>query len=68
MLEMTCHSFSPVASAVLHEEGWLSDFIEHQLAHAERNIVKAVYNHARHLPEHTKMLQWWEFGIEREDK
>jgi hypothetical protein len=65
---MTGNSFSPVASAVLHEEGWLSDFLDHQLAHAERNIVKAADNHAWHLPEHTKMLRWREFGTEREDK
>jgi len=34
---MTGHSFSPVTSAVLHEQGWLSDFIERQLTHAEGN-------------------------------
>ena len=33
--------------------------IEMQLAHAERNKVKAAYNHAEYLPERIKMMQWW---------
>jgi len=35
----------------LHEQGFNTDVIELQLAHAEGNSVKAAYNHARHLPE-----------------
>jgi hypothetical protein len=46
---MTDHSFSPAASAVLHEQGWWSDFIERQLIHAEGNIVKAADIHARQV-------------------
>ena len=30
-----------------------------QLAHAERNKVKAAYNHAEYLAERTKMMQDW---------
>jgi hypothetical protein len=33
--------------------------IERQLAHAERNRVKAAYNRAQHLPERIKMMQAW---------
>ena len=33
--------------------------IERQLAHAERNKVKAAYNRAQHLPERRKMMQAW---------
>ena len=57
--EMTGHGFRAMASTVLHEQGWPSDIIERQLAHAERNSIKAAYNHAQHLPERRKMMQAW---------
>ncbi len=57
--EMTGHGFRGMASTVLHEKGWPTDCIERQLAHAEGNSVKAAYNHAQHLPDRKKMVQWW---------
>jgi hypothetical protein len=33
--------------------------IELQLAHAERNQVRAAYNNAQRLPERRKMMQAW---------
>jgi len=54
---MTGHGFRAMASTILHEQGWPSDVIERQLAHAERNSIKAAYNHAQHLPERRKMIQ-----------
>lgn len=57
--EMSGHGFRAMASTVLHEQGWPSDIIERQLAHAERNSIKAAYNHAQHLPERRKMMQAW---------
>lgn len=57
--EMTGHGFRAMASTLLHEQGWPSDIIERQLAHAERNSIKAAYNHAQHLPERRKMMQAW---------
>jgi integrase len=48
-----------MASTMLHEFGWPSDVIERQLSHAERNTVKAAYNHAEHLPERRKMMAAW---------
>jgi hypothetical protein len=33
--------------------------IERQLAHAERDNVRAAYNFAEHLPERRKMMQAW---------
>lgn len=56
---MTAHGFRGMASTLLHEQGWPSDMIERQLAHAERNKIKAAYNHAEHLPERRKMMQAW---------
>jgi integrase len=57
--EMTAHGFRTVASTLLHELGWPRDVIERQLAHAERNAVRAAYNRAEHLPERRKMMQAW---------
>lgn len=57
--EMTGHGFRSMASTLLHEQGWPSDVIERQLAHAERNKVKAAYNYAEHLPQRRKMMQAW---------
>ncbi len=57
--EMTGHGFRAMASTVLHEQGWPSDIIERQLAHTERNSIKAAYNYAQYLPERRKMMQAW---------
>lgn len=55
----TAHGFRTTASTLLHEQGFHSDMIERQLAHAERNKVKAAYNRAQHLPERRLMMQSW---------
>jgi integrase len=57
--EMTGHGFRSMASTLLNEQGWHHDAIERQLAHAERNNVRAAYNFAEHLPERRKMMQAW---------
>jgi integrase len=57
--EMTGHGFRSIASTTLHELGWPSAVIERQLAHGERNKVKAAYNFAEHLAERRKMMQAW---------
>lgn len=57
--EMSGHGFRAMASTILHEQGWPPDVIERQLAHAERNNVRAAYNHAQHLPERRRMMQAW---------
>jgi integrase len=57
--EMTGHGFRAMASTVLHEQGWPSEIIERQLAHAERNSIKAAYNYAQHLSERRRMMQAW---------
>ena len=56
---MTPHGFRATASTLLNENGWPPDVIERQLAHVERNQVRAAYNHAEYLPERRKMMQWW---------
>lgn len=57
--EMSGHGFRGMASTLLHENGWDSEVIERQLAHKERNKVKAAYNHAQHLSKRREMMQWW---------
>ncbi len=57
--EICAHGFRGMASTILHEQGYPSDVIERQLAHQEGNEVKRSYNHARHLPERTAMMQAW---------
>jgi integrase len=57
--DATAHGFRTVASTVLNETGFRIDVIERQLAHAERNKVRAAYNKAQHLTERREMMQWW---------
>ncbi len=57
--EMTGHGFRSMASTLLNEQGWNRDAIERQLAHAERDGVRAAYNYAEYLPERKKMMQGW---------
>lgn len=55
----TGHGFRSTASTILNEHGFAPDVIERQLAHVERNQVRAAYNHAQYLPERREMMQWW---------
>ncbi len=55
----TGHGFRSTASTILNEHDFRADVIERQLAHTERNSVRAAYNHAQYLPERRKMMQWW---------
>lgn len=56
---MTAHGFRAMASSLLNEQGWNPDLIERQLAHAERNKVRAAYNRAQYLAERRTMMQAW---------
>lgn len=56
---MTGHGFRAMASTRLNEMGWHPDIIERQLAHAERNKVRAAYNRASYMNERRKMMQRW---------
>jgi integrase len=57
--EMTGHGFRHMASTLLHERGYRSEWIERQLAHGDRNSVRARYNFAEHLPDRRRMMQEW---------
>ncbi|PXX45913.1 tyrosine-type recombinase/integrase [Aquitalea magnusonii] len=53
------HGFRSTASTILNEEGFNPDAIERQLAHVERNRVRAAYNRAEYMEERRRMMQWW---------
>jgi integrase len=57
--EMTGHGFRSMASTLLNEQGFNRDAIERQLAHAERDGVRAAYNYAEYLPARQRMMQHW---------
>ena len=57
--EMSVHGFRSIASTLLNELGFNRDWIERQLAHSERDEVRAAYNYAEYLPERRKMMQAW---------
>ncbi len=69
--EMTPHGLRSMASTLLNEQGWNPDLIELQLAHKERNKVRAAYNRAQRLDERRKMMQAWaDFldGLRQQDR
>jgi len=57
--QMTAHGFRSIASTLLNEQGFAPDIIELQLAHRERNKVRAAYNRAQRLRERREMMQKW---------
>jgi integrase len=61
----TVHGFRAVASTLLNEMGFHHDWIERQLAHDERNKVRAAYNHAQYLTERRRMMQDWADHLDR---
>lgn len=46
--KMTGHGFRGLASTTLHEQGYMHDAIEVQLAYKTGNAVSQAYNHAQH--------------------
>jgi len=63
--QMTAHGFRAMASTLLNEHGWRPDLIEKQLAHAERNQVRAAYNRAQYLADRREMMQAWADYLDR---
>ena len=61
----TPHGMRATASTILNENGFKPDVIERQLAHCERNKVRASYNHAQYLQERREMMNWWGDFVEK---
>lgn len=62
---MTSHGFRHTASTLLNEMGYSSDAIELQLAHTNRDRVRATYNKAQLMEERICMMQEWADFIEQ---
>ena len=63
---MTGHGFRALASTILNEHHvYNADVIEKQLAHADRNEVRAAYNRADYMLERKKMMQDWADYLDR---
>lgn len=56
---MTGHGFRAMASTALNEMGYRPDVIERQLAHTEKNAVRAAYHRSQYLEERITMMQTW---------
>lgn len=54
---MTGHGFRTIGSTWANENGFNSDAIERQLAHAPEDKVRAVYLRSEFLPERRRMIQ-----------
>lgn len=57
--EMCGHGFRALASTLLNEQGFPPDVIERQLAHKERNKVRAAYDRSERLADRKAMMQSW---------
>lgn len=55
----TAHGMRALFSTVANECGHDPDVIERQLAHAERNEVRAAYHRAMYMQHRAKLMQWW---------
>jgi integrase len=54
------HGFRATASSSFYEAGFRGDVIEAQLAHQDKNQVRAAYaHHAMHLDARIELMQWW---------
>lgn len=60
------HGFRHTMSTILNEKGFSSDWIELQLAHVDKNIIRGTYNHALYLEGRREMLQWYADEIDRQ--
>jgi len=57
--DMVGHGWRAVFSTSLNEQGFNPDAIERQLAHTEKNAVRAAYNRGDYLDERKSMMQHW---------
>jgi len=55
----TVHGFRAAFSTITNEAGYNPDAIERQLAHREKNQVRAAYHRSEYMPERVEMMQWW---------
>ena len=58
--EVTAHGLRTTASTLLNESGkWSPDAIERSLAHADKDLIRGIYNRGFYWEERVAMHQWW---------
>jgi len=57
--QMVAHGFRTMASTRLNELGFDPDLIEVQLAHMDKDRVRAIYNRAEYIEKRRAMMQSW---------
>ena len=62
--KMTGHGFRGLASTTLHEQGFMHEAIELQLAHEQENKISKAYNGAQHLDYRKDMMNQWDDYID----
>ena len=55
----TVHGFRALFSTIANEAGFNPDAIERQLAHKEKNAIRAAYHRSEYMLERIKLMQWW---------
>lgn len=55
----TAHGMRALFSTTANECGHDPDIIERQLAHVERDEVRAAYHRAQYLEQRAALMQWW---------
>lgn len=58
--DLTSHGLRSTMSTVLNESDlFKSEWIEAQLSHTDKNLVRGTYNHADYINQRDSMMQWW---------
>ena len=64
-MDVSAHAFRATASTILNEMGYRADVIERQLAHKDRNKVRASYNQAEYMVERKQLMKDWADIVEK---
>ncbi len=62
------HGFRSMFSTTLNEANFNPDAIERQLAHCERNAVRAAYNRAEYRNERIELMRYWSDHLDSQHK
>lgn len=62
------HGFRSMFSTTLNEASFNPDAIERQLAHCEKNAVRAAYNRAEYRNERIELMRYWSDHLENQHK
>ncbi|KKO47613.1 hypothetical protein VT06_16130 [Arsukibacterium sp. MJ3] len=57
--KLVAHGMRSLASTVLNEHAFNSDWVEQALSHTDKNTIRAIYNNATYLDHRRTMMNWW---------